>query len=154
MMWRVSPDHGENDVTGKRRLLGRSKNEVDFSSAIRELAGAKPLAAWRHHGLWPHSYDRLLGELVRRHGQPGGTRQMIQVLSLIKAHGHEWVRAAVEEAIALGCADAAAIRHLVEAVDLAHARSELIEVSELLRFERPLPVMTDYDGLLGQEVAS
>jgi hypothetical protein len=39
MMWRVSPDHGENDVTGKRRLLGRSKNEVDFSSAIRELAG-------------------------------------------------------------------------------------------------------------------
>src|SRR5215472_3454640 len=38
MMWRVSPDHGENDVTGKRRLLGRSKNELDFSSAIRELA--------------------------------------------------------------------------------------------------------------------
>ena len=44
MMWRVSPDHGENDVTGKRRLLGRSKNEVDFSSAIRELA-----AAMRYH---------------------------------------------------------------------------------------------------------
>jgi hypothetical protein len=41
MMWRVSPDHEENDVTGKRRLLGRSKNEVDFSSAIRELAGGK-----------------------------------------------------------------------------------------------------------------
>jgi hypothetical protein len=91
---------------------------------------------------------------VRRHGQPSGTRQMIQVLSLIKTHGHERVRAAVAEALTLGCADAAAIRHLVEAVDLAHARSELIEVSELSRFERPLPVMTDYDGLLGEEVAS
>jgi transposase len=118
------------------------------------LAGAKPLAAWRQHGLWPHSYDRLLDQLVRRHGQPSGTRQMIQVLSLIKVHGHERVRAAVEEALTLSCADAAAIRHLVEAVDLAHARSELIEVSELSRFERPLPVLMDYDGLLGEEVAS
>ena len=38
---------------------------------------------------------------------------MIQVLSLIKQHGRERVRAAVEEAITLGCADAAAVRHLV-----------------------------------------
>jgi hypothetical protein len=117
------------------------------------LIGSKPLASWRERGLWPPSYDRLLDELIRRHDQPSGTRQMIQVLSLIKLHGHERVRAAVAEALTLGCADAAAIRHLVEAADLAHARSELIEVSELARFERPLPVMTDYDGLLGEEVA-
>lgn len=117
------------------------------------LIGSKPLASWRQRGLWPPSYDRLLDELIRRHSQPSGTRQMIQVLSLLKAHGHERVQAAVEEAIRLGCADAAAIRHLVEAADLAHARSELIEVSELSRFERPLPLLTDYDGLLGQEVA-
>jgi hypothetical protein len=41
----------------------------------------------------------------------------------------------------------------VEAADLTHARSELIELSALSRFERPLPVLTDYDGLLSQEVA-
>jgi transposase len=116
------------------------------------LIGSKPLASWRERGLWPPSYDRLLDELLRRHGQPSGTRQMIQVLSLIKAYGHERVRAAVAEALTLGCADAAALRHLVEAADLAHARSELIELNELSRFERPLPVMTDYDGLLGQEL--
>ena len=116
------------------------------------LIGSKPLASWRERGLWPPSYDRLLDELTRRHDQPSGTRQMIQVLSLIKAHGHERVQTAVAEALTLGCADAAAIRHLVEAADLAHARSELIEVSELARFERPLPVMTEYDGLLGEEV--
>jgi hypothetical protein len=116
------------------------------------LIGSKPLAAWRQRGLWPESYDRLLDELMRRNGQPSGTRQMIQVLSLIKAHGHERVRAAIEEAIALGCADAAAVRHLVEAADLTHARDALIELDALSRFERPLPVMTDYDGLL-QEVA-
>jgi hypothetical protein len=40
MLWRVGPDHEENDVTGKRRLSGRLEKDVDFS-AIRELAGGK-----------------------------------------------------------------------------------------------------------------
>jgi transposase len=118
------------------------------------LAGAKPLVAWRQRGLWPESYDRLLAELIRRHGRQSGTRQMIQVLSLIKPHGHQRVRAALEEALSLGCSDAAAIRHLVQAADLIRARRDVIELGELSRFERPLPVMTDYDGLLGQEAAS
>jgi len=78
---------------------------------------------------------------------------MVQVLSLIKHDGHERVRAAVEQAVALGCADAAAVRHLVESADLTHARDATIELDTLSRFERPLPVMTDYDGLLGEEVA-
>ena len=58
------------------------------------------------------------------------------------------MRAAVDEAVTLGCADAAAIRHLAGAAELAHARSALS------RFERPLPVLTAYDGLLDQAVAS
>ena len=62
------------------------------------------------------------------------------------------MRAAVEEALTLGCADAAAVRHLVEAVELTHVRDAIIGLDALSRFERPLPVMTDYDGLL-QEVA-
>jgi hypothetical protein len=45
------------------------------------------------------------------------------------------------------------VRHLVEAADLAHARSALIELGALARFERPLPTITDYDGLLSPEVA-
>ena len=118
------------------------------------LIGSKPLAAWRQRGLWPESYDRLLAELIGRHGKQSGTRQMIQVLSLIRQHGHRRVRAAIEEALALGCSDAAAIRHLAEAADLVRARSTIIELGALSRFERPQPVMTDYDGLLSQEVAS
>jgi hypothetical protein len=78
---------------------------------------------------------------------------MIQVLSLIKPHGYERVRTAVEEAITLGCADGAAIRHLVETGALTHARSTIIELAGLQQFERPLPTVTNYDGLLSQEVA-
>jgi len=117
------------------------------------LAGAKPLLAWRQRGLWPESYDRLLSELIGRNGKQSGTRQMIQVLNLIKQHGHQRVRAAVEEALSLGCSDVAAIRHLAEAADMVRA-SSTIDLGALSRFERPLPVMTDYDGLLGQEAAS
>jgi transposase len=117
------------------------------------LAGSKPLAAWRARGLWTKSYDQLLERLIEKHGKQSGTRQMIQVLGLIKPHGHERVRTAVEEAISLGCADAAAIRHLVETADLTHARSAIIEVAGLQQFERPLPTVTNYDGLLSQEVA-
>jgi hypothetical protein len=78
---------------------------------------------------------------------------MIQVLALVRTHGHARLRAAIEQAVALGCADAAAIRHLITANDLVRARSEIIELGVLSRFERPLPVMTDYDGLLSQEMA-
>jgi hypothetical protein len=78
---------------------------------------------------------------------------MIQVLSLIKQHGHRKVQHAVSEALSMGCSDGAAIRHLLGAAELAHARTAIIEVGELSRFERPLPLMNDYDGLLSHEVA-
>ncbi|MBV8841850.1 MAG: hypothetical protein JO307_03470 [Bryobacterales bacterium] len=118
------------------------------------LAGSKPLLAWRQRGLWPESYDRLLAALIVRHGTQSGPRQMIQVLSLVKQHGHQRLRAAVAEALSLGCADAAAVRHLVEAADLVRARNPRLELGALSRYERPQPCLTDYDGLLGHEAAS
>jgi hypothetical protein len=48
----------------------------------------------------------------------------------------------------------AAIRHLAEAADLVRARSTVMELGALSRYERPTPSLTDYDGLLGQEAAS
>jgi Mu transposase, C-terminal domain len=118
------------------------------------LIGAKPLAAWRARGLWPQSYDRLLSQLIERHGKASGTRQMIQLLNLIKHYGHARLSRSVEEALALGCADAAAVRHLVEAEDLVHVRSALLELNALERFERPPPAINDYDGLLSLEATS
>jgi transposase len=163
---RLYPSHVEIRYEGRciarhERCYERCQQVLDLEHYLDvlerkpgALIGSTPLAAWRQRGLWPESYDRLLAQLIERHGQPSGTRQMIQVLSLIKRHGHERVRAAVDEALTLGCADAAAVRHLVEAAGLNHAREAMIELGELSRFERPAPVMTDYDGLLGQEVAS
>ena len=162
---RLYPSHVE--IRDEGRLIARHERCYERCQQVLDLEhyldvlerkpgaliGAKALAAWRARGLWPESYDRLLAQLTERHGQSSGTRQMVQVLSLIRPHGHTRVRAAVEEALALGCADAAAVRHLVEAAGLNHVREAMIELGALSRFERPAPVMTDYDGLLGQEVA-
>ena len=50
--------------------------------------------------------------------------------------------------------DTAAVRHLVEAEELTHRRDAFIELGALARFERPLPAITDYDGLLSLEAVS
>jgi len=162
---RLGPSHLELRDEGRclarhERCYGRQQQILELEHYLEvlerkpgALAGSKPLARWRAKGLWPASYDRLLDELIERHGKSSGTRQMIQVLALVRPHGHARLHAAIEQAVALGCADAAAIRHLITADDLVRARSEIIELGALSRFERPLPVMTDYDGLLSQEMA-
>jgi transposase len=163
---RIYPSHIELRDEGRclarhERCYERQQQVLDLEHYLDvlehkpgALIGSKPLAAWRARGLWPESYDRLLAQLIERHGRASGTRQMIQLLSLIKQYGHARLRQAVEEALALGCADAAAVRHLVEAEDLVHVRSALLELNALERFERPPPAINDYDGLLSLEAAS
>src|ERR1700737_3752220 len=112
--WVEVRDEGRQ-IARHERCYERNQQVLDLEHYLEvlerkpgALAGSKPLAAWRQRGLWPGSYDRLLEQLIGRHGKQSGTRQMIQVLALIKQHGHERVRAAVEAALAAGCSDAAA----------------------------------------------
>jgi len=121
------------------------------------LAGSTPLAQWRKQGRWPESFDDLWGKLKQRQGQAVGTRQMVELLQLGRDQGWERLRRAVETALEAGCSDAAAVKYLVLAEDQESSgagRAEaLAEVGALSRFERPLPVMSDYDQLLGGEGA-
>ncbi len=77
------------------------------------LAGSTPLAQWRQAGRWPECFDHLWQALNTRHGRQEGTRQMIDLLALGTAEGWDRLRAAVEQALSLGCQDVAAIRHLL-----------------------------------------
>ena len=73
---------------------------------------------------------------------------MIELLQLIRQHGHDRLRQAIEKALATGCCDPAAVRHLLNAGALKHVVCEAMDVGLLERYERPLPVMTEYDQLL------
>lgn len=112
------------------------------------LAGSRPLEQQRKAGLWPESFDQIWQSLMDRHGKQTGTRQMIELLKLVREHGHERLRQAIEQALATGCTDPAAVRHLLQAGELNHVACEAIDIGFLQRYERPLPVMNEYDRLL------
>ena len=74
---------------------------------------------------------------------------MIELLSWGKQHGWDRLKNAIEEALKLGCTDAAAVRHLLNVDEPARPRREHCELHPgLHQYERPLPVMREYDLLL------
>ena len=77
-----------------------------------------------------------------------GTKQMIDLLKLSQKYGHQKLRDAIELALATGCYDTAAVRHLLDGDELRHVSCEAIDVGYLERYARPLPVMHEYDQLL------
>jgi len=117
------------------------------------FAGSKPLEQRRQAGLWPASFDRIWQALMERHGKQSGTRQMIELLQLAVKHGQAKLQEAIETALANHCYDAAAVRHLLHVAELRHTVCEVLDVGGLERYERPLPVMRDYDQLLSAGVA-
>ena len=112
------------------------------------LAGSKPLEQQRRSGLWPASFDVIWQALNERHGKQSGTKQMIELLWLGKKYGRGKLQEAVERSLAMGCCDVAAVRHLLTADTLSRMSCEALDLGALDRYERPLPVMSDYDRLL------
>lgn len=112
------------------------------------LAGSTPLAQWRAAGRWPESFDAFWQALNRRHGRQEGTRRMIGLLQAGKRRGYDRLQQAITEVLACGSQDDAAVRHLLEAGDLARLQPEAVEIGPLVRYEQPPPVMTNYDQLL------
>ena len=112
------------------------------------MAGSKALEQKRQAGLWPLSFDRIWQALIERHGKQSGTKQMIDLLKLSQKYGHQKLRDAIESALATGCYDTAAVRHLLDGDELRHVSCEAIDVGYLERYARPLPVMHEYDQLL------
>jgi transposase len=144
-------------VARHERSFGRYEQVLDLEHYLDilerkpgALAGSRPLQQWRERGRWPESFDRLWQSLERREGKSAGTRKMIELLHEGRQHGWERLQAAVEQALALGCTDAAAVRHLLLFGELAHAPVERFELEGLARYERPLPVLSNYDLLLDQ----
>jgi len=109
-------------------------------NAIAAVAAGRTLA---------QCLDRLWHQLEQRHGKSGGAREMIALVRV--GSMADWGRliAAVEEALRLGVTDAAAVLHILHMPDPEQRRQYAIALSEeLAQFERPMPVMDDYDLLL------
>src|SRR5438874_106616 len=113
------------------------------------LAGSKPLDQWRRLGRWPQSYDSFWQGLITRLGTQAGTKAMIGLVQLGRVHGQAALQRGIEQALALGVHDGAAVKHLVETPQLERAQAAVLEIGALAAYERPQPLLTAYDALLG-----
>jgi transposase len=113
------------------------------------MAGSTPLEQWRQAGRWPACLDTIWRQLEQRQGKSQGTREMITLVRAGSVEGWEKLISAVEEALRLGISDAAAVLHLLRMPDPEQRRQYAVNLAEeLLQFERPMPVMDNYDLLL------
>jgi transposase len=142
-------------VARHERCYGRQKQVLELEHYLDvlsrkpgALAGSRPLEQQRRAGLWPACFDEIWESLMKRHGKQTGTRQMVELLKLAKDVGQDRLREAIETALATGCTDAAAVQHLVQARNLNHPACEVMDIGSLERYQRPLPVMNEYDQLL------
>ena len=117
------------------------------------LAGSTPLAQWRAAGRWPDSFDVFWRALNQRHGRQEGTRRMIGLLQVGQHRGYARLEEAITEVLAFGSQDDAAVRHLLESGDLRRPHPETMELGSLVRYEQPLPTMSNYDQLLSGRLA-
>jgi hypothetical protein len=75
---------------------------------------------------------------------------MISLVRVGLTSGWERLIEAVDQALRLGVTDAAAVLHILRMPDPEERRRHAMELAEeLAQFERPLPVMDEYDLLLG-----
>ena len=116
------------------------------------LRGSTPLAQWRAQGRWPVSYDRIWDRLIERQGRQSGTRAMVELVRAGRESGYAKLTTAIEQALDLGCADVAAIRHLMISDQLRHTVGEALDIGSLSAYERPLPTMIEYDQLFSGNV--
>ena len=113
------------------------------------MAGSTPLQQWRQAGRWPACLDRIWGQLEQRLGKSAGTREMITLVRAGSVSGWGCLIAAVKEALRLGVTDAAAVLHILNMPDPEERHCHAIALAaELAEFERPMPVMDEYDLLL------
>jgi len=147
--------HDGHCVARHERCYGRQQQILDLEHYLDVLsrkpgafAGSRPLAQQRKAGLWPPSFDVIWQSLMERHGKQAGTRQMVELLKLGKQDDRVRLREAIETALETGCTDAAAVQHLFYARDLNRPACEAMDIGLLERYQRPLPVMNEYDLLL------
>lgn len=142
-------------VARHERCYGQQQKVLELTHYLDALtkkpgafAGSTALEQCRAQGRWPLSYDQFWEVLKQRQGRESGTRAMIEVLLLGRAHDPARVQQAVVEALQLGCSDVGAVRYLLGAASRERPPTVgPVELGALNRYDRPLPNLADYERL-------
>jgi transposase len=155
----ITINHGGREVARHERLHGKFGTSAQLDHYL-ELLQRKPgglehsvaLSQERDRGRWPECFDRLWAGLIERYGRSDAARQMVDVVLLCREHGPARAELAVRGALAAGAIDGRAVQVLARRTSsAAHAAPVPLAGldARLAAHERPAPVLTDYDQLLG-----
>lgn len=155
--WEVMVRHRGNEVARHQRDYGRGHDRLLLDHYLevlrfkpRAFAGSLPLRQAVADGSFPACYQELHARMVGRLGESEGARQMVDVLFLHRRHPADQVRAAVEQTLAAGACDFAAVALAVRGDQESRPIVPHLEV--LHGLELPVPDCRQYDRLLGEEV--
>lgn len=156
----VEIEHDGRSVASHQRSYGHGEQVLNLEHYLDVLekkpgamAGSTPLQQWREAGRWPECMDRIWKKLEDKHGKSQATREMIALVRVGLKEGWDSLVRAVKEALLLGVSDPAAVMHILHAPAAEQRKEYAVSLSkELAQFERPQPVMDEYDQLLATEV--
>ncbi|MEV4423686.1 IS21 family transposase [Patulibacter sp. NPDC049589] len=108
--------HGDKVVAQHERATGRFEVRAQLDHYL-ELLAKKPgalarslaLHQAREDGQWPACFDDLWRQLHDRYGVSAAARQIVDTLLLVREHGPDRVQGAVQDALAAGAVDHAAV---------------------------------------------
>lgn len=152
----IAVAHSGQVVAVHPRLYGRNGEQLvldHYLELLRSKPGAlarsRPLRQAREQGQWPSEYDQLWTALKAAYGEAEGTRQLVEVLMMLRVVEAEDLRVAIGLALEYGCCDPGAVRVLVRQLTEPEWRmAPLAELGALGRFERPVADLRSYDHLL------
>jgi transposase len=150
--------HGGREVGRHERVYGVGHDRLQLDHYLEvlrfkpgALAGSVPLRQAIATGSFPPPYVELFGRLRERHGESEGARQMVDVLFLHRDHGLPTVLMAVEEVLAAGAYEAAAVALTVRRTTEPPAIPASAPALRVLHQPTvPVPTLTHYDQLLDQ----
>jgi transposase len=155
--WEVVVRHRANEVARHQRDYGRGHDRLLLDHYLevlrfkpRAFAGSLPLRQAVADGSFPACYQELHGKMVSRLGESEGARQMVDVLFLHRRHPAVEVRRAVEQTLAAGVCEFAAVALAVRGAQESRPTVPHLEV--LHGLELPVPDCRHYDRLLSDEV--
>ena len=154
---RVEVAEGGTVVASHERSVVRGSQTMVLDHYLEILArkpGAMPGALATHQarraGVLTAAHEAFWARARRKYGDAGGTRALIEVLLLHRGLPFPAVHAALEAVNSAGSADPALVA--IEARRITEGRrptgSTVPAASHLRRFDRDVPVLTVYDGLL------
>lgn len=145
--------HERSVVRGSQTLLLDHYLEI-LSRKPGAMPGALATHQARVSGVLTTAHEQFWARARRRFGDAGGTRALIEVLLLHRGLPFPAVHAALEAVNSAGSADPALVA--IEARRITERRgptgSTVPSAGHLRRFDRDVPVLTVYDGLLAGTV--